>query len=474
MNILNSLFVSLKKTSEFLLNRMSSIRPQKFFLITALTFGFCYVIINPIFQAPDEHSHFYRAAGIANGHLLPNIENGYDKSIIQSGTAELYKFYALSNEIVDSKYNYEIKKLLALPMGNTREKFFGVSTTLYTPISYLPQIATYFVGAILKINPFILFLLVRLAGLLAWITLIYFAIKIIPRGKWLLTAMALMPISLFISSAVSADTITNGLVFLVVSIVFTVLANPKLLSKKLLLAIIVVFILLALAKQGMALISLLILILPTPAYFTKNKFRIIKVLVVILAILASGLWQLYVSPVAALITLEGVNSAEQISFLAEKPVRLLRIFWNTYLNFGSDGIYYSSLVALGMLNVVLPIWVGLAWVVALVKSIGPTKVGKNDLLKNWQKIYFIAVSTILFGAITMALYLTWTRPGLYRVDGLQGRYFIPVLAILIPALVSKRAEPTKSSLRYLIVFIITLQIITLWLFFTFYSDHQVY
>lgn len=453
---------------------LQNISPQKFFLIVALFFGILYAFINPIFQAPDEHSHYFRAAGMANGYLLPNVENNRAGTKVQSGTIELYKYYDLNNQISNGSYRYQIKKMLALPLGSFQEKFLIVSTTLYTPVSYLPQISIYFIGSLLKFNPLVIFILVRIAGLAAWSILTYFAIKIIPRGKWVLATLALLPISLFMASVVSADTITNGLAFLVIGMSFASIANTKILTKKFLVCLLSAFILLALAKQGMAVISLLILLLPTPKYFEKNKFRFIKISTVFLAFVLSALWQAYISPVASLLTLEGTSSSKQIAFLLANPVRIVKVTWNTYFNYGSDNIYLSFLIALGMLNVGLPVWIGIAWVIALVKSFGPSTGNKKDLLRLWQKLYFAVVTFGLFAAITLAIYLTWTRPGQDHVDGLQGRYFIPVLAILIPALTSKRAEPSQNAQKYLVLFLLILSIATLVLFTFYYRYHSVY
>lgn len=464
----------MKKRIEQIDLLLQNISPQKFFLFVALFFGILYALINPIFQAPDEHSHYYRAAGMANGYLLPNVENNRAGTKVQSGSIELFKYYDLNNQISKGTYRYQIKKMLALPLGSFQEKFLIVSTTLYTPVSYLPQIFIYFISSLLRLNPLVIFILVRLAGLVAWTILIYFAIKIIPKGKWVLATLALLPISLFMASVVSADTITNGLAFLAIGMIFASVASPKILTKKFLVCLLVTIILLALAKQGMAVVSLLILLLPTPRYFNKSKFRFIKISSVLLAFALSALWQAYISPVASLLTLEGTSSSKQIAFLLANPLRIFKVTWNTYFNFGSDNIYLSFFIALGMLNVVLPVWIGIAWTIALVKSFGQSVGAKKDLLKLWQKLYFAAVAFGLFAAITLAIYLTWTRPGQDHVDGLQGRYFLPVLAILIPALTSKRAEPSSGAQKYLVLFILILEIATLVLFTFYYRYHLVY
>ena len=50
---------------------LNKIAPQRFFLLTALTFGLLVIFITPPFQVPDEINHFYRAWQLSEGQFLP-------------------------------------------------------------------------------------------------------------------------------------------------------------------------------------------------------------------------------------------------------------------------------------------------------------------------------------------------------------------------------------------------------------------
>lgn len=441
---------------------LQKIQPQNFFLTVALFFGVLYVLINPMFLAPDEHAHFYRVADISNGHLTAKVEGGVVGARVQPGVAELFEHYPYPKELSNKNYKYKINELLSIEPGGYREKFLKVSTTLYTPISYTPQIAVYSLGSMIKLNPFILFLLVRLAGLLAGIGLTYFAIKIIPRGKWLLAVLALLPMSLFISSSVSSDTITNGLVFLLVAMVFNAITKPGALTRKYLLILSVVALALALSKPSFFLASILLFALPTPKFINKNKFIILKVSLFVVAILLTAFWQTYVSKLASMITFPGANIMEQISFITSKPLQAITALWNTALvPKYSDIIYVSFIGSLGLFNINLPLWLVGSWLIALVNSAGVAANKTKDSLKKWHKLLFITAAFSLLSALLLGLYLTWTAPGSSYIAGIQGRYLLPIFAILIPVIASNRHEPGLRTRLFIVIGVVLLEIFSL-------------
>ena len=56
---------------------------------------------------------------------------------------------------------------------------------------------------------------------------------------------------------------------------------------------------------------------------------------------------------------------------------------------------------------------------------------------NYKKIMVIISVLISIGAIFLSMYLCWSEYKLPYVDGVQGRYFIPILAIIVLLFVPK-------------------------------------
>ena len=81
---------------------------------------------------------------------------------------------------------------------------------------------------------------------------------------------------------------------------------------------------------------------------------------------------------------------------------------------------------------------------------------KIDLtrLEKWFMI-FIVISTIIL--MSTSLYLQWTPVGSRLIEGIQGRYFIPLFALLAFVSTKIKIMPKINwSSRYLYLFLISL------------------
>ncbi len=438
-----------------------NIAPEKFFLVTALVFGMTYCLLTPLFQGPDEPNHFLAISRYSNGYLTPITENSKIGTRTNSGAIDLY--YRFPNLTNGNTYSYktQIPTLLKINLGKFRSQFVKIPASTYLPFSYTQYIFTYILGAIFNLNPYILFILMRIVGLIVWILLTYFAIKIIPKGKWLLAIYALLPMSLFIASIVSADNITNGLVFLVVAMIFNGIINPKALTKKYVLVLLLTTLFLGITKQTFFVVSILLFALPIPSFISKKKYYLLSSVILIISAIVSFSWQLFTNKYALAVSIPGVDAGQQLKVIIKHPFYYLKVLWRTYFTFYSNPIYIGFIGVLGWLDTSLPIWLTFAWFAVLFKSMGSWSPKDKSKLTKWQVTLFLTIPILLIGMLTTALYLTWSPVKIGVVQGLQGRYFIPILAILLPVLVIKRAEPSIRVRGYLMIGAFLLQISTI-------------
>src|SRR5215211_8518056 len=75
----------------------------------------------------------------------------------------------------------------------------------YTPIAYLPYIPAALIGRLLRLEVPDLVLLMRLFGLAAFTAVTAYAIRVSPVLKWAFVLIAMLPVSLFNRSVLSAD-----------------------------------------------------------------------------------------------------------------------------------------------------------------------------------------------------------------------------------------------------------------------------
>jgi hypothetical protein len=101
-------------------------------------------------------------------------------------------------------------------------------------------------------------------------------------------------------------------------------------------------------------------------------------------------------------------------------VRALHVLWLQFIGF------------LGELSIRLPRALYTLWSAAIVSGIAALVAGPRAPGTRWFTAPGAALGVLSsIELIFVALYLTWTPVGMDRVDGIQGRYFIPLLPILL-------------------------------------------
>lgn len=102
--------------------------------------------------------------------------------------------------------------------------------------------------------------------------------------------------------------------------------------------------------------------------------------------------------------------------------------------------YFHEMVGvLGWIDVVLPGWFYrlAGWTLSLA-VVGST-VRRHPLLSRPASGWLFLAATLACGLVFLLEYLTWSPVGFPFVDGVQGRYFLPI-AVLLPAFLPSRYE----------------------------------
>lgn len=187
-----------------------------------MIYGIAFLVLIPHFQVPDEYEHYYKAWDVSNGNLIPerigNKAGVYLPESVKIMTDNVYqkwKFFILNNQKMDMEY------LLNLPLESKNSVFVDISkyaVVTYSPIPYLASSLSIAAGNAFNLSPLILMYLGRLGNLILWLFVTYLAIRITSILKWGFLAIALMPMTLFQTTSISADSITIALSFLTIAI----------------------------------------------------------------------------------------------------------------------------------------------------------------------------------------------------------------------------------------------------------------
>src|SRR6266436_4312938 len=193
-------------------------RPASIFVLLSLTFGSIIIFANPPLRGPDEIAHFLRIYSYARGELLPVTEINARKGIFVSpGLYNQLYYFKTAGEVFagssEERMRYgqimaEYSKL-ADTLGDETEQasmfapFAG--TEGYNPVAYIPYIVAAEIGRLLRLNLPAMLLLMRFFGLLAFTAVAAYAIAVTPALKWAFVLIAMLPVSLYNRTVLSAD-----------------------------------------------------------------------------------------------------------------------------------------------------------------------------------------------------------------------------------------------------------------------------
>lgn len=277
----------------------------------------------------------------------------------------------------------------------------------------------------------------RIFALMIYVVLAGWAIKILPSGKWFLVVVALLPTSLTQASIVGTDGLVNGLSWLIIAITLAVFANKVSLDFRKLILISAACLWLCLIKDGYWLIAALPLIIPIK-YFKKPiigwLWRVADVAVIGAA---SIIFAIRTRRVAATTVLTPVlntyiNSKAQFHYVEHHILlfsarALAQPFTKNY-----DTVYESlvGVVTNRLIYLSLPI-MGLLYLMLFLSAYDirtlPSLIKYKKRL--WSAAIIVTLGTYLL--VSLALYVGITQVGASDVFGIYGRYFLPLLPLII-------------------------------------------
>lgn len=469
---LHSSLMSIKET-------ILGVSPLKFFIVTSLIFGTTFLLIIPPFQGGDEPLHFYRAYQISQSNLMvdKNIGNDYGgllPSSLQETVALTTNNSSLGNLQINEKYRIRTTKQALLikekPTDTQWTNF--TATALYPPIAYAPQASGVLVARTLKMPPILMLYFGRFANLLAWIILIAISIKLIPFKKWAIVFVGLLPVALSQASSLSADVMTIGLFAVFLSAIFYLIDRDKLISKFELTNLVVLMSAIALCKQIMIVVLPLIFLIPRRLFMSKKSSYIWKILLIIIPLIVYALW-IYVIKNVDLKSVfsHNQNPALQIQFMIYHPLRFIKVIWDTFFFSQGDAITHSFIGTFGWGDVKLSeAFIVLGYTgLFLVLVMNPYARAK-DIISNHQRTIALIVFAAYGLAVSAALYAYYNPVASKVINGLQGRYFLPLALIAIPILNSTWMKSSKLAYKNIAIFvpIILLVASTITIYFRYY------
>ncbi len=434
------------KISDIMENYISA---SRVFLFFAVFWGILMVFLTPAFMVPDEPNHFYRAYQISELKFIPEVNNNRLGGTLPHSLLDLQLKIWETNGINLKMDKNLFNECLGISL-KPKEKSFILfpNTSLYSPVSYMPQAIGISIGRIFEAPPLVLVYLGRIFNLAFWISIIYFSLKIIPIYKWLFLMLALLPMSISQSASLSADVVVNGLSFLLIAFIFNLAFDLKAnLGNREFVILLAIVVLLTLSKSIYFFLGLLYFIIPvkkaktTKSYFIKSFVLIIST--VITLVLSSVIINNLTNQINPIEIFYGnvpgspqINPGKQIQFIISDIGGFVKMVIKSFIWY-RDMAYKSFIGILGWMNVLLylkyyPFAVFILALTALLES------KKTITINLFQRLIMLISFVGVIFLFSFTMYLSWTEVGGEMVTNLQGRYFIPIVPLLLVPFYNKK------------------------------------
>lgn len=410
---------------------------SKLFLSLAIPLGALFFVCMVPGSVPDENFHAVMTYELASGQVLQK-----DVDYIKELEID-YKKYSKTYDGLTNK-NREIGKYkrnggywLVMYIGGAVGMFVG-------NLFKLPVLTTMYLGSFVN---YILFLIVG-----------YFVIKKLPFGKYLALAYMLSPMYLQQATSLSCDAFINSVAMLYIAILLNVKFSKEEMSRKDMVLLFIFAGSLCMCKTAYAPMVALLLLIKDKIIKCFKKYKketLICLLSVVIFIVGSYILISKVSligkEVDVLASTKPQGSINKLQYVMADPlVNIPYLILNTLHCHTNMYVYQFSGMSLNWLRINGPYYFEVIFIVILILS-ALFEEHKYKFSNSDKKIIIFTwlINTCL---VFLGIYLGWGYQNDLLVNGVQGRYFIPlvILLLLLLASSSKKVDFKNKNLSIVI------------------------
>lgn len=421
----------------------------RLFIPIVLSLGMIYCLLLPVYMTPDEPSHIDTAYRISN-YIL-----GYGDP---DGTSAMYKRTSDINSqppitITVETYREMSDELLTKCTDENLKVTYGRNNLNNAKaVFYLPAALGITVGRTIGAGKLLTYTIARLFTLLTTTLLMYWGICLLPFGKMLFFMIALLPMTLQQAMSVSYDPIIIGISYVFIGYCMKWAYTDAEIRLFDVSVVAILSIMLASCKGGVYLpISFLMFLVPIKRRgWSKNTILLLICmgLLFLLFFLSSNpniFFHLGGEPGAA----SSGETLYSLSYFLQQPKELIYLLENTFYVQGDTWFGLTIGSNLGWTKIhVQWILVIAFFLLLLLSSIAEQK--EKQYILTGDRIWILILSFGSFGLILMAMLVSWTPESSSVITGVQGRYFLPFIGLLLLTLRNRNLRWIKTKENYLI------------------------
>ena len=426
------------------------------FLAMAIFTALIYLVTIPVGRVPDETAHYLRAYEVSEGHTLSekSPEDGFGGRNMKSNIIPA----DLSDPTTYNYFKLIENKDTTIDSNNSQWYSFW-NTALYSPVSYVFQLPGILLTKLFTAKTLAIAYAGRISSMIFSILALFLAIRYIPVKKYLILLVAMMPVFMQEMISLSPDSLINALSIGIVSYaVYLAYNEQEKITNKQIVGMYLMSIVLALTKIVYVPLCFIFYIIPSRKFKDKKTYWKIMLSMSAVAIFLKLLWLALASGYLAELQV-GVDSAKQVSNLLMHPFDYLFVALNTLIQYGETYIKTcvgSSLCWFDVNVNSLIIWV---YVIVLI-VIGKADNQDKKVICNKDKYIMGGIFGVILALTATSLYVQFTKYNARAIEGIQGRYFIPLILVASLVFTAKKTKVLKDEVvtKYMYPFIGLMQV----------------
>jgi len=455
---LAGLLVYFKKHSQWQLSKL--------YLPCVLFWGLVYTFVFIPFTAPDEYAHYASAYRLSNQMMFREMTGtAYD----EAGHVMMREedTWELGTELSEENYEEVYGRLWDMD-GSARDIGYGHHYMEVAFHAYTPQAVGITVARLLGLGQVLTVYLGRLCNLLFFSLCGWMAVRLAPFGKMAFFGTSLLPMTLELVGSLSYDGFAIGLGMLFTAYVLHLIYEKDKIGPKQWAILGVLLALLAPCKMVYIPLAAMCFLIPQEKFGSKKKFMAAAAIVaacMVVGVLIVNLNKMtsYLGETEDVIEWAGGVAGYSFSVLLRSPLTAVKVIVYTLVTRMAGYVYGMIGGNLGWLeyevDAVLVLFL-LACTILTALAVRSENAGqkteKNGAFVTGKVCHGMVggedsavmpvshriVSLILcFGTVVATLLimlLSWTPLGSPVVEGVQGRYFLPVLPLILVAFRNKK------------------------------------
>lgn len=421
---------------------------------------FFFAIVTPPFQAPDENQHYMKALSLTQGILLTQERGDAIGAELPRAALDIHAVDFPTDVPAEQRRFDRAQRTLSAAADATRPgaafaEFPNVAS--YAPSLYAPGAIGLSLGRAIDLPWIDAFYVGRLVNALTGLLLLIAALRLLPFGRNAMLATALLPTFAYQTGSLSPDAVINGFGFLGLS--FALRTGFMDVAPARSAALLITGPLLALCK------GVYLPLIAAGLRWQQHRRDLRPGL--IMAAMALGAvafvsWMHVSGGSQALYHIQSRKTGEtmmtaplsdQLSIIVANPLAYAHILASSVIE--RAPVYALQIVGrFGWNAILLPL---LAYPLAMLMLGAGVASGSGARFGMGQRLWWLAVAAGVALLIETAMYLTGTPLGADYIQGTQGRYFLPLLPLVLLAL--SPADPVRGAGRLFAIAAIPLLLI---------------